>query len=210
LSKSADVIFQRERNSVAESSFYVKSNQRSQKLFHHLAHTYDGGNLTFYSLLLKSKNKLWKDCTNSLDCIDSQIATIFRHHNVFHCPFRPIIDFDPCKSDRFLFLQPLCSHTLDFKINLLKDYNSWLLTDCHKNSLDCERAPASWILQRRPLECLKTVADLGWEGGEETDGWDDLKGERYDKELLREYAGGKQVVALREGANGTQIVGVLD
>jgi hypothetical protein len=204
------MIFQRERNSVAESSFYIKSNQRSKNFFSHLSHATDDHNLSFHDLLLKTKGKLWKDCTNSIDCSDSQIATIFRHHNVFHCPFRPIIDFDPCKSDRFLFLQPLCSHTRDFKINLFKDYNSWFLTDCQKNIPDCERAPASWILLRRPLVCLKSIADLGWEGGEETDGWDDLKGERYDKELLWEYAGGKNVVALRESAHGTQIVGVLD
>jgi hypothetical protein len=137
------------------------------------------------------------------------MATIFRHHTVFHCPFRPIIDFDPCKSDRFLFLQPLCSHTVDFKINLLKDYDSWFLTDCEQNSALCDRALASWILSRRVLLCINSIADLGWMGGEKTDGWDYLKGERYDKELLWQMSQGKEVVALRESPHGSVIVGVL-
>lgn len=57
---------------------------------------------------------------------------------------------------------------------------------------------------------MDSIADLGWEGGEKTDQWDYLKGERYDGELLRQIAGGRESVALRESQEGVSIVGVLD
>lgn len=74
----------------------------------------------------------------------------------------------------------------------------------------CERAPASWILSTRPLVCLDSMANLGWNGGEKTDAWDYLKGERYDSKLLRKIAGGKDVVAVRESVHGAHVVGALE
>ena len=95
-------------------------------------------------------------------------------------------------------------------MNLLKEYDSWLLTDCDKSIPKCERAPASWILSTRPLICMDQIANLGWHGGEITTEWDYLKGERYDADLLRKITGGKEVIAVRESERGVNIVGFLD
>ena len=118
--------------------------------------------------------------------------------------------FDPCgSSQRFLFFQPICSHTLDFKINLLKEYDSWMLTDCDKSIPNCERAPAPWIKQTRPHNCLDN-ADLLWQSGELNSQWDYLTGRRFDIAALLKVTKHKSVMALRESVQGVANVGQID
>lgn len=49
-----DMIFQRDRNSVTESSFFVKCSQKSKNLFKYLAHSSDSIDSSFYVSLFIS------------------------------------------------------------------------------------------------------------------------------------------------------------
>ena len=153
----------------------------------------------------------WEDCIDKEDCmaINPNFAKMYRHHSVFHCAPRPMHDFEPCLSERMLFVQALCSHTIESKIALLREYGLWLMTDCPSAGSTCERAPESWISHRprRSLECHDRVANLSWQSGKKVN-WDYMRGSLWDEESFSQLVHGEPMIGLVETANNTHVASI--
>ena len=213
----ADAIFQIGRQAMVTGSFYLLANSRTESLLKkwiaQVKPLLLPTDLQDHEQILHGlKKKAWRDCLDRPSCSDVKaegLASVYRHHNVFHCLPRPMHDYSPCSTNRILFTQPLCSETGSTKYEALKEYGLWFLTDCTTTTNTCERIPAEFVTGRKrtDLYCSDRTATLTWQSGSPAR-WDHMRGSLWDNDAFSKLTHGEPMFALKETGLTAQIVGV--